>query len=733
MKKITLLSLLLCILFLFSASTKALTRQMEYLNRGLVAVKVSSGVYLSWRFLGTDNTATGFNIYRNNTKINATPITTSTNYTDANGTTTSVYKVLPVLNGVEDTVGVKTVTPWAQQYKSIQLNRPARGRTEPNKYGSVGKAAMGSFPNGQPYGYSPNDCSVGDVDGDGEYEIIVKWDPSNSQDNSYYGITGKVYLDCYKLDGTQLWRIDLGKNIRAGAHYTQFQVYDYDGDGLAEVICRTAPGTIDGKGNYVIMNTDDPTADYRSIDTTQTSGSRMVGTIQTGPEYLTLFDGKTGAELNSIAYNPPRGSVSGWGDSYANRSDRFLACTAYLDGVHLSAVMCRGYYTRATLAAYDIKDKKLVQRWFYDSGTTAGVGAYDSGNHNLSVADVDSDGKDEIIYGACAIDDDGTLLYRTGLGHGDAIHVSDLDPDRPGLEVWEVHEESAGLSKGFEMHDARTGEIIWSGSVSADNGRGLAADIDPNHRGFEMWSTNTDATGASVGVFSCKGVMLSTSRPSINFRIYWDGDLQDELLDGTTISKWNPSTSKTSSILSTSGLSSCNSTKQTPNLSADIMGDWREELILWETSDSSKIRIYTTTTPTAYRLFTPMHDPVYRLGVAWENTAYNQPPHLGFYIGDGLANVTQPDIKMVKYNANPTEVVTPTANQAAIYSSNGNLMINSSETIHAISVYSVLGRLVYQNSNIQNREFCCKLPGNEQLFIVQVKTNAGIQTGKVLN
>jgi rhamnogalacturonan endolyase len=733
MKKITILSFLLGILFLSTNPVNALTRQMEYLNRGLVAVKVTSGVYLSWRLLGTDNTATGFNIYRNNTLITSTPITTSTNFTDASGTTTSVYKVLPILNGVEDTTGVKTVTPWTAQYKAIQLKRPTNGRTEPNKYGSTGKTADGSYPNGQPYGYSPNDCSVGDVDGDGEYEIIVKWDPSNSQDNSYYGITGKVYIDAYKLNGTFLWRIDLGKNIRAGAHYTQFLVYDFDGDGLAEVICKTAPGTIDGNGNNVIMNSDDPTADYRSIDTTQTTGSRMLGTVLNGPEYLTLFDGKTGAELNSIAYNPPRGSLSGWGDTYGNRSDRFLACVAYLDGVHPSAVMCRGYYQRATWASYDVKDKKLVQRWFYDSGTTSGVGAYDSGNHNLSVADVDSDGKDEIVYGACAIDDNGTLLYRTGLGHGDAMHVSDLDPDRAGLEVWEVHEESAGLSKGFEMHDAKTGEVIWSGAVSADNGRGLAADIDATSRGFEMWSTNTNAAGAAVGVFSCKGVMLSSSRPSINFRIYWDGDLQDELLDGTVITKWIPLTSKTSTLLSPSGVSSCNSTKKTPSLSADILGDWREELILWTTADSSKIQIYTTTTATTNRLFTLMHDPVYRLGVAWQNAAYNQPPHLGFYIGDGLANVAKPDITTIKYTPNSTAVSNPTANESVIYASNGNLMINASETIHSVAVYSVLGRLMYQNNYIQNQEFTHKLPENEHIFIVKVKTDSGIQTTKVMN
>jgi rhamnogalacturonan endolyase len=724
MKKISsLVSFYLLFFFTFS-NLNAATRQMEYLNRGLVAVKITSGVYLSWRFLGTDKTTTGFNIYRDNTLINSTPITTSTNYTDAGGTSISAYKVLPIVNGVEDTTGVKTVIPWAQQYKTIQLSRPPSGITPPNKYGSTGKTADGTYPNGQPYGYSPNDCSVGDVDGDGEYEIIVKWDPSNSQDNSYYGITGNVYIDAYKLDGTMLWRIDLGKNIRAGAHYTQFLVYDFDGDGLAEVICKTAPGTIDGNGKNVIMNSDDPNADYRSLDITQTTGSKMLGTIQTGPEYLTLFDGKTGAELNTIAYNPPRGSVSSWGDSYANRCDRFLACVAYLDGVHPSAVMCRGYYTRATLASYDVKDKKLTQHWFYDSGTTAGIGAYGQGNHNLSVADVDGDGKDEIVYSSCAIDDDGTLLYRTGLGHGDAMHVSDLDPDRPGLEVWDVHEDAASAYR-WEMHDAATGSIIWGGNVTGDNGRGMAGDIDARYPGFEMWSS------LSSGTYSCKGVQISTSKPSAdNFRIYWDGDLQDELLDGTVISKWTGS--GTTTLLSCSGVSSCNSTKKTPNLTADLFGDWREELILWSTADSSKLQIYTTTTPTNYRLFTPMHDPVYRLGVAWQNAAYNQPPHLGFYIGDGVDKVNQPDISTIKYNPNVTEVKNPIYKQAAIYNSNGNLMINSSETIQSVSVYSILGKLVYQNNSINNQQFSCELSKSENLYIVKVKTNSGTQVAKIV-
>jgi rhamnogalacturonan endolyase len=450
----------------------------------------------------------------------------------------------------------------------------------------------------------------------------------------------------------------------------------------------------------------------------------MLGTIQTGPEYLTLFDGRTGAELNTVAYNPPRGSVSSWGDSYANRCDRFLACVAYLDGVHPSAVMCRGYYTRATLAPYDVINKKLVQRWFYDSGTTAGIGAYGQGNHNLSVADVDTDGKDEIVYSSCVIDDNGTLLYRTGLGHGDAMHLSDMDPDNPGLEVWDVHEETSS-AYGYELHDAKTGTILWGTYTGNDNGRGMAGDIDSLYKGFEMWSSS------GAGTYSCKGVQISTAKPSTNFRIYWDGDLQDELLDGVKITKWTGNGSTT--LLTGSGVSSCNSTKSTPNLVADLFGDWREELVLWTKADSAKLQIYTTTKPTNYKLYTPMHDAVYRLAVAWQNVVYNQPPHLGFYIGGGLANIAQPDIKTIKYNPDNVGIEKILAQKAIIYISNGILKVNSSETIQSIAVYSILGRMVYQNNKIQGQEFNCTLPSNERIFIVKVKTSSGVQTAKIIN
>jgi len=716
------LALILCFSSQFLG---AQTRQMEYLDRGLVAIKVSSGVYLSWRLLATDAKTTGFNIYRNNVKITSTPITVSTNYSDASGTLTSSYYVKAVNGGVEDTVAVKSVVPWSTFYKSIQLNRPASGITTPNKYGSVGKAATGSFPNGQYYGYSPNDCSVGDVDGDGEYEIFVKWDPSNSQDNSYYGITGNVYIDCYKLNGTQLWRIDLGKNIRAGAHYTQFLVYDFDGDGMAEMVCKTAPGTIDGKGNNVIMGSDDPKADYRNLDTTQISGSKMLGTIQTGSEYLTLFDGKTGRELHTIAYNPPRAS-SAWGDTYGNRSDRFLACVAYLDGERPSAVMCRGYYTRTTLCSYDVRDKKLIQRWFYDSGTTSGVGAYGQGNHNLSVADVDEDGKDEIIYGSCAINDDGTFMYRTGLGHGDAMHVSDMNPDIPGLEAWVVHEETSA-AYGYDLHSVKNGTIQWGRYTGSDNGRGMAGDIDSRYRGFEMWSS-VDST------FTCTGKSISASRPSNNFRIYWDGDVQDELLDGVKITKWTGNGSST--LLTASSYlnaMSCNSTKQTPCLSADIFGDWREELILWSKTDSSKLVVFSTTTSASNKMYTLMHDPVYRLAVAWQNAAYNQPPHLGIYIGDGFANINWPVINTPRVGAINTDVSDLSHNSKLVsYFNNNELIVNSSNLMRQIQVFGLSGILISQFKNVNSENFQTPLPISDKIILVKVIGDKEVDCIKVI-
>ena len=345
---------------------------------------------------------------------------------------------------------------------------------------------------------------------------------------------------------------------------------------------------------------------------------------------MTVFSGLTGEELATANYNPQRGTVSSWGDSYGNRVDRFLGGIAWLDGVLPSIIMCRGYYTRAVVAAWDYRNGTLTNRWTYDSGNS-NVGLYGQGNHNMAVADVDEDGKDEIIWGSAALDHDGKLLYRTNLGHGDAMHLTDRIPDRKGLELWTVH-ESTGAAYGEELHDARTGEIIWGTHTGTDNGRGMAGNVIPNNRGFEMWS------GSGPGLMSTNGTILSSSKPSMNFRIYWDGDLEDELLDGTTITKWG-----VGSIFSAAGCSSNNGTKSTPNLSADLFGDWREELI-FRTSDNKKLRIFTTTTPTQYRMYTLMHDAVYRNSIAWQNTAYNQPPHAGFYIGNDMDAVPVSDM-----------------------------------------------------------------------------------------
>lgn len=591
-------------------------RQMENLNRGLVAVKVANGVYLSWRLLGTESLSTGFHVYRDGNQLTSSPITSSTNYLDSSGTLSSVYSVRPVVNG-QLLAPSGSVNVWANPYLNIPIQKPPGGTT----------------PDGVNYTYNANDASVGDLDGDGDYEIVLKWDPSNAKDNAQSGYTGNVYLDAYELDGTRKWRIDLGRNIRAGAHYTQFLVYDFDGDGKAEVVCKTADGTRDSAGTVIGSSS----ADHRNSS----------GYILSGPEYLTVFSGETGRILATTNYDPPRGNVSSWGDNYGNRVDRFLAGVAYLDGVRPSIVMARGYYTRSVLVAYDWRNGQLTKRWTFDTNASGNSSYAGQGNHQLSVADVDNDGKDEIIYGAMAVNDNGTRLYNTGLGHGDAMHVGDLNPDRPGLESFNVH-ESASAAYGAEIHDAGTGAILWGHRTGADTGRGMAADIDPRYRGAELWASN------GVGLRSVTGTLISNTIPSsINFGIWWDGDLLRELLDhnwsGSSstgvgrIDKWNWANSTTTNLLTATGTLSNNHTKGNPSLQADLIGDWREEVI-WRTADSNALRLYTTTAVTNHKLHTLMHDSVYRLGVAWQNVAYNQPPHTSYYLGDGMSTPPQPNI-----------------------------------------------------------------------------------------
>ncbi|WP_290443680.1 rhamnogalacturonan lyase [Streptomyces sp. MP131-18] len=607
-------------------SPERTVRQMEYLDRAPVAVLTDEGVFVSWRLLGLDRKNTAFHVYRDGERITRGPLRDVTSFTDRRGTADSVYQIAEVRGG-RHAERTEEFGVWSQQYRDIPVNRPDGGST----------------PSGEEYTYHLNDASVGDLDGDGQYEIVQKWEPSNAQDNSRSGYTGSVILDAYTLDGEQLWRIDLGRNIRAGAHYTQFMVYDLNGDGRSEVLAKTADGTVDGAG----VTIGDPAADHRNTS----------GRVLDGPEYLTVFDGRTGAAVDTIDYTPGRGDTCSWGDCSGNRSDRFLAGIAYLDGEHPSAVFARGYYTRAALVAYDFDGESLTQRWMFDSDEW-GEEYEGQGNHNLSVADVDADGRDEIVYGSMTLDDDGSPLYNTGLGHGDALHLSDLDPSRPGLELFAVHESmSASGNRGGTFRDAATGEMLWSMPAARDIGRGAAGDIDPRHPGAESWAvTTTGAWNSREGELrAADGSLIGTGIPPANFVIWWDGDPLREILDhdfdesadpaGTPyIAKWDWENAEQDVVLAPEGVYSNNWTKGNPVLQADLLGDWREE-VLFRAQDESALRIYTTTAETGMRLPTLMHDPVYRLGVAWQNVAYNQPPWTGYFLGNGMEQPARPAIR----------------------------------------------------------------------------------------
>ncbi|WP_219418165.1 rhamnogalacturonan lyase [Pseudonocardia nigra] len=701
--------------------------QLERLDRGLVAVSTGEGVFLSWRLLApevTGATATGmagpdFHVYRDGELI--ATVTDSTNHLDAAGTGTSTYRVAPVVAGAEGDASAE-VTPWSQAFHDLPLQKPADGVT----------------PAGEAYTYSANDMSVADVDGDGAYEFVVKWDPSNSKDVSQVGYTGPVYLDTYEADGTLLHRIDLGVNIRAGAHYTQFLVYDFDGDGRAEMMLKTAPGTrtiAGGSEQHITMPAEDVAAgfshadDYRmsaedyyqhvvemfrtwhehpevvagrwpatleeafgieprySYPLSQADAEALAdhfvdvyapgrsgrndlrafeGFVLTGPEYLTVFEGATGKELQTIPYRPGRHDDGlMWGD-YAmsriepgNRVDRFLAGVAYLDGKNPSAVFARGYYTRSTLVAYRWNGNKLKEEWYIDSGWTPMTNPFNDsphgrdgtdpqfgsittqGFHSLSAADVDGDGRHEIVYGGATIDHDGSLLYSSfevlppesadpganaRLGHGDAMHVTDIDPRRPGLEIFTVHEGGAYAPYGYALRDAATGEVLYGAYTGKDTGRGMVGDIAPDEPGLETWA---------VGVRTAEGGELPTPVPGTNQSIRWAADMTTQIVNGSGDATPTIEDPRRGTLLTATGTRTNNGTKGNPSLVADVLGDWREELLV-RTADSSAVRFYVSTEVTDRKLHTLMHDPQYRAEVARQNTAYNQPAYPGFSLASDI-------------------------------------------------------------------------------------------------
>ncbi len=581
MKK--LLVALIVIILSFTAITALATD-----TGGLVAVKVENGVYLSWQM--TD--ASSYNLYRDGQLILTTAMT---NYTDPSGTINSVYNL----------EGKDSVNVWAQQYLEIPVKAPTATR--------------------EGVTYSPNDCAIDDLDGDGEYEIVLKWDPSDSKDAATGGNSDKVYIDAYKLDGTFMWRIDMGINVRAGAHDTQMVVYDLDSDGKAEVALRTCDGTVDGTG--VVIG--DPDAVYTNV---------WCGKNIDGPLFLSVFEGATGKEITRVPYDPQNNEPSTiiFGDDAGNRSERYNACVAYLDGVTPHLVTQRGYYGgragkgpgRTVVAAYTYKNGELTKVLRFDTMDEGNDKYIGQGNHNLSVGDADGDGFDEIFLGSLTLDHDLSVLWCSGKGHGDAQHLGDFDPDNEGMEYFSVHE---GGDFGYTIYDAGTGDILFHENAGKDTGRGMISNPGPFRGNFVV-----NVGSGARRINSLGETVTDVDDCGQNFRIYWDGDLYDEYLGGTGITDvTDEGHGKVLIDTWNDGCAANNGSKSNPCLQVDMLGDWREEVI-WRTQDNSAIRIYTTTIPTEFSIPPLMTDHVYRMGIVWQNSSYNQPPHLSYYLESGV-------------------------------------------------------------------------------------------------
>ncbi len=589
----------------------------EKLSRGLIGIPTEEGMYFSWRMTLEDAAGLQFDLYRSSNggaevKLNKEPIDRTSDFLDR-----TVDYTVDNRWTLKATTG--EVATWTRlkgeernPYLSIPICKPEDGEIA-----------------GEPFTYTANDCSVGDLDGDGEYEIILKWSPSNSKRPPQRGFTGNTYLDAYKMDGTRLWRIDLGPNVRSGAATTNFLVFDFDGDGCAEICCKTGDGTVDGLGHRI----GDAQVDWRTWD----KKSPTYGKIVNGPEYLTVFEGRTGKELDSKEYIPTRYPLDGWGgvggncgnDNTGGRSDRFTAGVAFLDGKTPSPVMVRGWYGRTVVAAWTFTNGALKHTWTFDSAAPGWEAYSGMGNHSVTVADFDGDGCDEICVGAMTVDHDGKGLFTTGLRHGDALHAGRFIPSRQGMQVFGVHEnegdnEIVKRTPAVAMFDGATGEIIWQDGLGQDAGRGVAADIDPRYDGAECWCNIGGLRRGDTGEIIC-----NRKPDSCNFTIYWDADPLAELLDHVSISKWNWNAESTDLLLKAEGVVSNNGTKGNPCLSGDILGDWREEVI-WASEDQTELRIYSTTIPAVDRRATWMNDRQYRLAIAWQNVAYNQPPHPSF-------------------------------------------------------------------------------------------------------
>lgn len=590
-------------------------------SRGLWACKSidEKKVFVSWRMRATDDPLnTTYKLYANDKLVKTLKDRTNAALATSYASATFRLEVLDADGNIIDSQdGVKCD---AKFFHHIKLDYP-------------GDYTM---KDGTVVTYTPNDCSSYDMDGDGEQEIIMKWEPSNA--GPVCTPTGTQIVDCYKLDGTRLWRIDFGSNVLAGCRFT-FLCYDFDGDGKGELIGKTAQGSKDATGEYLHTGPA-ATADH-SKSSVNASGVITSG----GKEWLTCFDGVTGRELATIDYWPLFSIRSNWDDrsgktdgaAYGHRGNWFKGCVAFLDvngQPTPCAVTVRGIYTYSYAAAYSWDGTELKVLWKHTSDKK-GQGIYAQGAHSLTVGDMDGDGFDEVMVGAAALDHDGTLLWRTGLGHGDATHLSDFDPDNEGMEVFIITEETEAKYDAA-LIDAKTGNIlIGKPQTGGDTARGLALDCDDKHKGAEFMEWG------DANLMTCKGEAIapwkagSVGSSSINYAIYWDGDLLREYHDRSHVDKWNSTShawDRTCTLYQFGyGANSVNSTKYNPNLQCDLYGDWREEAVYWaQNGGNYYLTIFTTTTESQYKLPWLRDDHTYDMAIAWQNCGYNQPPHLGY-------------------------------------------------------------------------------------------------------
>lgn len=625
---------------------------------------------ISWRLLKTDPSNVAFDIYKSvdgetEVKLNEEPISNTTSWVDADidVSKTNVYWVT-LANQAETLCDYTFTSEMAEKfYHEIRLNM------------NVPDASIT---------YSPDDIQLGDLDGDGELEIVVKREPYDGANMGVW-FNGTTLLEAYKMDGTFLWRIDLGINIRSGSHYTSYVLYDFDGDGLCEIAFRSSEGTkfADGK---IITDANGKVNDYRNRQTdgkgwysgaaiardqNDPSTATTCGLIMEGPEYISICRGYDGREITRID-NIPRGGEGSkvsrakywseyWGDDFGNRMDRFFIGVAYLDGIpdettgvrvaNPSLIISRGIYKNWQVWALDLKGNELVPRWKFDTADHSSKWLAMC-SHCFRVADLDGDGRDEILYGSAAIDDDGSELWCSGNGHGDILHVGKFIKDRSGLQIVASFEESKdyeGQGNGYacQVIDARDGSMITGHGRNlpvdaSDVGRCIVADVDPDSPDFEYWSSTQE------GMFSCNGTgLVSTTYPTgiangvmYNVAIYWSGQSTREMYDRTCIVSYkdNPDVNKTNKkrLLSFKDAYGTNDgnhgTKYNPCYYGDFLGDYREEVILGS-SDNKSIYIFSTNHPTTHRLPHLMTDHNYDMSQAMQNMGYNQGTNLGYYVG----------------------------------------------------------------------------------------------------